>query len=105
MLPRFILIDNVSGQICGDSAEFAPGEHIGSIGDAAAMLDASLGLPGRDYRELCRNPGEARAGYEVYRADIHGRRMVGVIEDGEDPEMIRAVRELCDYAGFVLRLG
>lgn len=102
-MARYILIDNNSGYIFGDSADFASGRQseIESLSDAARMLDESIGEYGRKYTELARNPNSTVTGYDVYRADINGSEAVPVVMDGQDAETISAVVSCCEYVGFV----
>lgn len=102
-MPRYILIDNNSGYIFGDTADFAAGRQsdITSITDAARMLDASLRVHGRTYIETRRNPRTTETGYDCYRADINGSEAVAVVQDGQDPCMIESIERDCEYVGFV----
>lgn len=100
-MTRYILIDNNSGYIFGDTADFAAGQEINSISDAARALDESIGEPGRSYIENSRSPRSTVTGYSVYRADINGSEAVAIVRDGQDPEIISAVEDSCEYVGFV----
>lgn len=100
-MARYILIDNNSGYIYGDSADFAAGRDITSIEDAARLMDESIGEHGREYVEHRSNPHSTVTGYHVYRADVGGSEAVAVIHDGQDQETIDAVTESCEYVGFV----
>jgi hypothetical protein len=101
-MARYILIDNNSGYIFGDTADL-PGfdGSGGSPIDAARTLDASIGVHGRDYELLYRNPADTGTGYDVYRADIDGSEAVPVVQDGQDPDTIAAVVQHCEHVGFV----
>ena len=102
-MARYILIDNNSGYIWGDSADFAAGRpgEINSPIDAARILDESLGEFGRRYVEMRHNPRTTATGYDVYRADINGSDAVPVVQDGQDPDTIAAVEHECEYVGFI----
>lgn len=102
-MARYILIDNNSGYIFGDTADFAAGREseINSIADAARMLDESIGEHDRSYTEHMRNPRTTATGYDVYRADVDGSDAVPVVIDGQDQETIDAVVQSCRYEGFV----
>lgn len=102
-MARYILIDNNTGYIFGDTADFASGRQsdIENISDAARMLDESIGEYGRKYTEHAQNPMSTATGYDVYRADINGSEAVPVVWDGQDAETINAVVSCCEYVGFV----
>ena len=101
-MPRYILIDNNSGYIFGDSADFAAGNQpdLTPI-EAARRLDESIGEHGREYRELSSAPHDTRTGYAVYRADINGSEAVPLIQDGQDQELIEAVNRDCEFVAFI----
>ena len=102
-MARYILIDNGSGYIFGDTADFASGRQsdIENISDAARMLDESIGEYGREYTTHDLSPMSTVTGYDVYRADINGSEAVPVVLDGQDAETISAVISCCVYVGFV----
>lgn len=101
-MPRFILIDNNSGYIFGDSADFASGNQSDLTPvEAARLLDESIGEHGREYSELSSQPRDTRTGYAVYRADIDGSEAVPVVYDGQDQETISAVERDCEFVAFV----
>jgi len=99
-MARYILIDNHSGYIFGDTADYAAGHDISPIA-AARMLDESIGERGRSYSEQRRPPRENVTGYHVYRADIAGSEAVPVVMDGQDSDTIAAVEGACEYECFV----
>jgi hypothetical protein len=99
-MARYILIDNNSGYIFGDTADLANGAALEPC-DAALALDQSIGEHGRDYDLIRHNPNDSRTGYHVYRADIDGPDAVAVVHDGQDQDTIDAVKENCRYEGFV----
>jgi hypothetical protein len=94
---RYIIQDNYTGYIWGDSADF--GANPENMTDACRMLDESLGEHGRVYSEVPRLSGDS--GYVVYRADINGSEAVTVIHDGQDRETIEAVERDCRLLGYV----
>lgn len=102
---RLILIDNVSGYIFGDSADFASGRAMESASDAARLLDIAIhGASVRTYEERGPNhpvPANATA-YHVYRADIGGSEATPVVWDGQDQETIDAVERECSKVAVVL---
>lgn len=100
-MARYILIDNDSGYIFGDSADFAEQQSDLTPVKAAQILDESIGEYGRTYVESATSPQSTVTGYHVYRADVRGSEAVPVVSDGQDGETIQAVTELCDYVGFV----
>ena len=102
-MARYILIDNNSGYIFGDTADFAAGRQsdMQSITDAARLLDESNGEHGRSYVEHHHNPRTTTSGYDVYRADIDGSEAVPLVHDGQDQATIDQVEKLCRYEGFV----
>ncbi len=101
-MARYILIDNNSGYIWGDSADLNgaifptdyPVEY-------AKALDASLGETDRTYEFSSYNPRSSVSGYHVYRADINGSDAVATVWDGQDQATISAVEASCDYVGFI----
>ena len=103
-MARYILIDNHSGYIFGDSADLNGKIFAGTPMEFAAALDASIGEHGRTYEPgfwpIC-----SETGYLVYRADVDGSEAVPVVQDGQDQEMIDAVERDCRYEGFILCRG
>jgi hypothetical protein len=100
-MARYILIDNNSGYIFGDSADLDGKVFSGSAVEFAAALDASIGAHNRTYEEYYRNPRTTESGYDVYRADIDGSEAVAVVHNGQDQETIEAVRRDCEYSGYI----
>ena len=97
---RYIIQDNYTGYIWGDSADFAAGKDApDSIVAACRMLDESIGECERTYKEVSRLSGQA--GYIVYRADINGSEAVPIVQDGQDQETIEAVERECQLLGYV----
>ena len=100
-MARYILIDNSSGYVFGDTAVYAGGQSDLTPIAAARLLDESIGVYGREYVEHSINPHTTATGYHVYRADISGSEVVAVVQDGQDAETIEAVQRDCQYLGFV----
>lgn len=113
---RLILIDNHSGFIFGDTANYRLGRleewrdnnsdsnsEIRSLSVLAARLvDDSIGERGREYEFVTYDPGDARTGYFIYRADVDGSEEAApVVADGQKQETIDAVRRDCRFEGFV----
>ena len=97
---RYIIIDNYSGYIWGDSADFAAGkEQPQSMVDTCKMLDESIGEYERTYEAVSRLSGQN--GYVVYRVDVNGGEAVPVVRDGQDRDMIEAVERDCQLLGYV----
>ena len=101
-MARYILIDNCSGYIFGDTADLGMLEAPATIVDAARALDGSIGEHGRDYAECgLHDLASNQTGYHVYRADIDGSEALPVVHDGQDAETIASVTEHCQYVGSV----
>lgn len=98
-MARFILIDNCSGYIFGDTADFMANRQSGaSPTEAARALDESIGEHGRAYEEVGRRElASNETGYHVYRADVGGSDAVATVENGQDRETIDAVLRDCEY--------
>ena len=97
-MSRYILIDNCSGYIFGDSADLNGRIFTGTPTEYAAALDASIGERGRVYEEVSRHAlANNETGYHVYRADVNGSETVTVVWDGQDQETIDAVVRDCEY--------
>ena len=99
---RYILIDNYSGFIWGDSADLDGAIFSGTALEFARALDESLGDHGRTYTEQSRADASNQTGYHVYRADVDGSDAVTIVHDGQDPATIDAVIESCRYEGFIV---
>lgn len=98
-MSRFILIDNKSGYIFGDTADYAAGESDLSPAGAARLLDLSIGEHNRTYTELAEKPAQAQAGYDVYSLDRPG--VIDVVTEGQDRDFIAEVIRTGKYAAFV----
>ena len=82
---RLIFINQATGMIDGDSAEFMAREESGfTAQEAAEKLVRSIG----------ENPYPVK--YAVYRADVGGSDAVPNIIDGCDPELIADVKARCE---------
>ena len=110
-MARYILIDNYSGYIFGDTADMPDHVFAGEnypvsqsgldIATAARWLDeAVIGEFQRTYETKSRPDGD-ECGYLVYRADIDGSEAVSIVTDGQDREQIDGVISCCRYEGFV----
>ena len=96
-MPRYILIDNHSGYIWGDSADLNGAIFDGTPLEFAAALDASLHQPSDTYEEVShRALASDESGYHVYRAD-GGSHAVPVVYNGQDRETIEAVERDCEF--------
>lgn len=114
-MARYILIDNCSGYVWGDSADLNGkiwnGDFINADGDLdhdpspigfARALDRSVdpsAAVGRQYEAVSRHAlASNETGYHVYRADV-GRagEMVMLVTDGQDQEVIEAIARDCEY--------
>ena len=98
---RYILIDNGTGYIAGDSADLGGAIFEGSPEEFAAALDARLGKHGRRYEMIGHNPRSTAPGYHVYRADVGGREVVPIVWDGQSRDEIEVVERDCEYLGFI----
>ena len=84
-MTRFILIDNNSGFIFGDSADLNGKIFSGTEVEFARALDESIGEYGRDYA-LTHNPRNTSTGYHVYAAtDARNKVAVGEPAAGSPP--------------------
>jgi hypothetical protein len=94
-MTRFILVDNASGYVWGDSADLA--SRVSACDTpilTAAALDASLGEPWRAYEEVAQRAlASNETGYHVYRAPASFPTGI----DGQDPAVIEAVERDCEY--------
>ena len=111
-MTRYILIDNASGYIFGDTAdlprhtfagdEFPVDQNSLTPQDAARWLDETVVKDfGRSYECHSRAPDSNTMGYLVYRADINGSDAVPVVQDGQSRETIKAVERDCKFVCFV----
>ena len=100
-MSRYILIDNNSGYIFGDSADLNGKHYVGTPEEYAAALDRNVGEVGRTYTLINHNPRSAESGYHVYRADVGDSEAVPVVRDVQNRDTIDAVRRDCRYVGFI----
>jgi hypothetical protein len=112
---RLILIDNYSGFIFGDTANYRLGaldewrdnnsndssdtERLSLLG--ARLLDDSIGEHGRSYEFVAYYPPDSSTGYIIYRADVDGSDCLPVVIDGKNQETVEAVERDCRFEGFV----
>jgi hypothetical protein len=97
-MARYILIDNCSGYVFGDSADLDGHIFSGTPVEFAAALDASNGAHGLTYEGVSRHAlASNETGYHVYRADVDGSEAVPVVWDGQDPKTIDSVVQDCEY--------
>jgi hypothetical protein len=97
---RFILIDNDSGYIWGDSADLGGRIFTGSPIEFARALDERLGEHGLSYEVVSRSRlGINEIGYLVYSAPD----AFPAIEDGQDQDTIDAVERECKYLTAIRR--
>ena len=101
-MARFILIDNNTGYIFGDTADLN-----GDLVQATSPIDACravdqlvVGVRDRSYKEVS-SLASNETGYRVYRADINGSEAVTVAHDGQDKETIEAVERDCRLVATV----
>jgi hypothetical protein len=94
---RYILIDDYSDFIYGDSARLNGEPFVGTAIEFARAMDESNGCYGRTYTGCTYTSGTD--GYHVYSADEN----VAIVIDGQDAGTRVAVRLLCQYAGFISR--
>jgi len=96
---RYIIFDNPTGYIWGDSADFArfgiraPVDML----EACRLLDESLGEHGRTYEQVDRFDFLNDSGYVVYE----GADRLPIVQDGQNKEEIEAVLRDCQLLGFV----
>lgn len=106
-MARYILIDNCSGYIWGDTADVGGkliplGTDDESIIEACRAIDADIGEYDREYTIVnCHSLATGETGYFVYRADIRGSEQIANIIDGQDQEMIDAVERDCNLVACV----
>jgi hypothetical protein len=107
-MARYFLIDNHSGYIFADSADFegavwksyANGidEQFIEAARFAAEFDASIGEHGRVY-EWIPDPRSDVTGYHVYVA--RSNTDPAIVDDGQDQEVIDSTLQYCDCIGFL----
>jgi hypothetical protein len=91
-MARYIAIDNYSGYIFGDSADFEGSIFSGTPLEYVEALDRSIGNYSREYDEQSfASSRNGASGYRVYRVDVSGSEAVTVVHDGQNQETIDAV--------------
>lgn len=107
-MTRYILIDDHSGFVWGDTADLPafnsntpPGPD--AILTAARMLDESNAEYGLSYEYERYDSRDGSSYYRVYRADVDGTEIVPLVEDGQDLTVIEIVERECDFVGIVRR--
>ena len=105
-MARFILIDNNSGYIFGDTADLNGAIlSTNSPVDACRAFDEQVvGEHGRTY-ETVSSLASNETGYSVYRADVDGSEAVPVVHDGQDQDTIDAVIASCRHVATVRCVG
>jgi len=97
-MPRYILIDNCSGYIFGDTGDLDGPARDETPLEAAARLDAHIGERSRSYEEVSRyGLASNETGYHVYRADVRGAEAIPLVDDGLDQQLIESVERECQY--------
>lgn len=102
-MPRYILIDNNSGYIWGDTSDIG-GKNLDLGTDETAILNACMavdedcGAPDRTYEVVTKRGLGGQTGYHVYYAPPGFRE----VPDGRDQEAIEAVERDCTLVGIVL---
>jgi hypothetical protein len=97
MPERYVLIDNYSGYIVRDSADFNGKVFTGSPVEFAKAVDENSGEHGRAYVETARADNSSVTGYHVYRVPD----AIPVVDDGQDEKTIDAVKAESEYCGFI----
>lgn len=104
-MKRYILIDNASGYIWGDTADyiacdaFLSSRWTGSVIGAVRMLDEGIGCEPREYVE--HGPTfRASDGYTVYSAD-DPEDDIPIIDDGQAQHATDAVTAWCPTIAVV----
>jgi hypothetical protein len=102
-MARYILIDDASGYVWGDTGDLNGPARDETVVDAARRLDESLNEVGRTYDDHGPSfiPASNEGAYHVYRADIDGSEAVPVVEDGQDQETIEMVYGTCRKVAVV----
>lgn len=106
-MARYILIDNFSGYVWGDSADLDGRIFVGTPIEFALALDAHIGgEQGHTYEECgkrCLASNET--GYQVFRADINGSDAVPVVRDGRQQKTIEDIVRSCEYVTTLRRIA
>jgi hypothetical protein len=102
-MPRYILIDNYTGYIWGDTGDLDGPARDETPLEAARRLDEHVGGEPREYEQHGANyrPDANVGAYHVYRADIGGSDAVRLVTDGQSQEEIDAVERDCRKVAVV----
>ena len=102
-MAHYILIDQNSGYIWGDSADIDGKIVTGTPCEVAKVLDESIGGLDQplEYEETYQT--DVNATYDVYRADGYGSEQIAVIQNGQDADTINAVVRDCKYVTSIVR--
>lgn len=101
-MARYILIDANSGYIFADTGDLNGPARDETPADAARRTDEEIGNNDLEYTELTGGQSSrGKTGYYVYRADIDGREVVPLVENGQDQDTIDEVESKCEYVCFV----
>jgi hypothetical protein len=103
-MARYIVIDNCSGYIFGDSADLDGRIFSGTPLEYAAALHVRLGDPAEFEETGQHTLASNESGYHVYRADVNGSEAVPIAENGQDREAIEAVIRDCEYVTTLRRI-
>ena len=102
-MPRFIVINNRTGYIIGDTANI--GGKIVAVDhpvEACRYIDEVRGARGKNYTQVARGDLTLNAaGYRVYRADEAGAELVPVVVDGQDTHVIEDVESQCPLVAMI----
>jgi len=97
-MPRYIIIDNGSGYVFGDTGDLDGAARDETPLEAVGRLDASIYAHGRLYADESRHDlSSNETGYHVYRADVRGSEAVPLVDDGQDQETIDSIVRDCEY--------
>lgn len=99
-MARYILIDNASGYIWGDTAALDVPADATPI-DAARALDASLGVTGRIYLQTSATVGTRPAANATAYWIHEAGPAFPPVQDGQDAATIRAVERDCPLVAIV----
>lgn len=112
-MPRYILIDNGSGFIFGDTADVGQFDELFGTMLKDVEMTPSLaamwvdhyfvGVHDRKYEEHDAGhvPASSATAYHVHRADVQGSEAVPIVQDGQDRDTIAAVLRDCPKVAVV----
>ena len=99
-MARYILIDNNSGFIFGDTKNMNCSRSFKTPAEAAKMLDESIGEPASEYVEIYGDHDTSgKSGYSVYSVD--DIEDMTEVEDGTDQATIDKFCRKCERVCFV----